>query len=111
VPRKSPTTQRQITDEGLRRQIAALAADSAKVVLTEHAREQMAARQVTLPQVLEVLRRGGVSEPAHQHLRTGDWRCTLERRVAGDLVRVAAAVHQKATGEMVVVVTVMRARK
>jgi hypothetical protein len=72
-------------------------------------REQMLARQVTLAQVLEVLRKGAVVEPPHQHLRTNDWRCTLERRVAGDLVRVACAVHRKATGEVVVVVTVMRA--
>ena len=100
-----------MTDEGLRRQIAALAADSSNVVLTAHAKEQMVARRVSLVQVLEVLRQGVVSEPAHQHLRTGDWRCTLERRVAGDLVRVAAAIHPKATGEVVVVVTVMRARR
>jgi Domain of unknown function (DUF4258) len=100
-----------MTDEGLRRQIAALAADSSNVVLIEHAKEQMLARQVTLAQVLEVLSKGAVVEPAHQHLRTNDWRCTLERRVAGDLVRVVCAVHHKATGEVVVVVTVMRARR
>lgn len=100
-----------MTDEALRRQIAALAADSSKVVVLEHAKARMLVRGVTLAQVLEVLRHGAVCEPAHQHLRTGDWRCTLERRVAGDLVRVVAALHEKATGEVVVVVTVIRARR
>ena len=96
-----------MTDEGLRRQIAELAADSSRVVVTEgHAKPRMVERKVTLPQVLEVLRHGAVHEPAHQDLRTGDWRCTLQRRVAGDLLRVACAVHEG----KVIVVTVMRAR-
>jgi hypothetical protein len=32
--------------------------------------------------------RHAVVEPAHQHLRTNDWRCTLERRVASGLPNI-----------------------
>ena len=48
----------------------------------------MRQRRVTLPQVLTVLRKGRVVEPAHQDVK-GNWKCTLECLAAGDHVRVA----------------------
>jgi hypothetical protein len=66
----------------------------------------MSQRRVTLPQVLEVLREGAVVENAHQDIR-GNWKCTLERVVAGDRVKVAAAVTESKDGDRVVVITVI----
>jgi hypothetical protein len=47
-----------------------------------------------------------VVEPAHRNIR-GNWQCTLEARLAGDQVRVAAALLTDTDGEWVMVVTVM----
>ena len=98
-----------MTDESLRRQIAGIAKDSAKVIVTDHAVESMNKRNVTLPQVLEVLRGGTVCEPAHLNIH-GNWQCTLERTTAGDLVRVACVVDDESdkSGTVAVVKTVMK---
>ena len=90
----------------LRRRIAEVARDSSRVLFTGHARMRMRTRNVLPTQVLHVLRRGHVVEPAHRNVR-GNWQCTLEAHVAGDQVRVAAAMTTDLEGEWVVVVTVM----
>lgn len=94
------------SDDGLRRKIAAIAEESSRIVITAHAKKRMCQRRVLLTQVVEVLKLGRVVEPAHQ-APNGDWRCTLEKLTAGDVVRVAAAVHESESGELVIVVTVM----
>jgi replicative DNA helicase len=100
-----------MTDEALRRQIAALAKDSSLVIVTDHAAERMALRNVSLTQVLEVLRKGTIYEPAHLNIY-GNWQCTLERVTTGDLVRVACAVDDSDPSRTVAVaITVIRARK
>lgn len=66
----------------------------------------MLERKVTLSQVLTVLRDGIIFEHAHQNIR-GHWKCTLSRVVAGDDLKVACALEQSATGELVVVITVI----
>lgn len=63
-------------------------------------------RKVLPTQVLHVLRLGFVVEPAHRNIR-GNWQCTLEAHVAGDHVRVVAALMTDSEGEWVVIVTVM----
>ena len=65
----------------------------------------MRQRRVTLPQVLTVLRKGRVVEPAHQDVK-GNWKCTLECLAAGDHVRVAAAIEEE-HAIAVIVLTVM----
>ncbi len=95
-----------MNDANLKRRIAAVAADSANVQFTAHARTRMRERRVIASQVIEALCKGFVSEGAHQNIY-GNWQCTLERVVAGDRIRVAAALVEH-DGESVVVVTVMR---
>jgi hypothetical protein len=94
-----------MNDANLRRVIAETAEDSARVRLTKHAKARMRERGVTLVQVLKVLRDGSVVESAHQDIH-GNWKCVLEKVVAGDRVRVAAAYVQEGTA-VVVVITVM----
>ena len=43
---------------------------------------------------------------AHQDLK-GNWKCALQATVAGDLVKVAAALIEDDAGNTVVVITVM----
>lgn len=95
-----------MTDQILRRRIAQAAADSSRVLFTRHARMRMRTRKVAPTQVLGVLRFGYLVEPGYRNIR-GNWQCTLEARMAGDEVRVAAALMTDADGEWVVVITVM----
>lgn len=83
-----------------------MAADSARVVVTEHARARMRKRRISLSQVLDCLRRGRVVEPAHLTIH-GDWKATVGLRSAGDDVRVAVALEVQDTGDIAVVVTAM----
>lgn len=97
----------EYSDVALKRRIAQLAAKSEHVLLTVHARKRMRERNVTLTQVLAVLQKGHVDEPAHRNGK-GHWQCTLRRRVAGDDVRAVCALQEDADGGLVVVITVIR---
>ena len=66
----------------------------------------MRQRRILLTQVQYVLQRGNVSESAHKDL-TGHWKCILQAKVAGDLVRVAAALMEDEAQNTVIVITVM----
>jgi hypothetical protein len=100
----------RMTDDALRRQIADLAKDSSRVIITDHATERMALRRVAFLQVLDVMRKGRIYEQAHVNIH-GNWQCTLERMSAGDLVRVACAVDDSNPARTVAVaITVIRAR-
>jgi hypothetical protein len=95
-----------MNDVSLKRKIAQIAADSSHVVILPHAKKRMRKRRILLTQVLHCLRRGNVVEPAHLDIK-GCWKCTLETIVAGDSVKVAAAVDHGDDGDWVVVITVM----
>ena len=96
----------RMTDDRLRRLVAVAAVDSARIIFTKHALLRMRQRRILLTQVQYVLQRGLMSEPAHQDL-TGNWKCTLQAKVAGDLVKVAAALIQDDAGDSIVVISVM----
>lgn len=100
-----------MNDENLRRRIAQIARDSLhstlpRVIVLPHAKQQMRKRRVLLTQIYEALQKGYVIEPAHRDIY-GCWKCTLEHVVAGDRVKVVAALCQSENNETVVVITVM----
>lgn len=96
----------QPSDAGFLKKLRAIAQNSARVVLTGHARKRMRQRRIGLRQVIECLRRGRIAEPAHLTIH-GDWKATVEHQCAGDTVRVAVAIERQEDGELAVVVTVM----
>lgn len=106
VMTSSNIAQLRMTDQSLRRRIAELAADSNNIVLTAHAKQRMRARRISLTQVQRVLLRGNIVEPAHKDIK-GCWKCTLQLLIAGDTIRVAAALGEDANKNKVIVVTVM----
>lgn len=95
-----------MNDQTLRRRIAQVVADSSRMIVSPHAKKQMRRRNVLPTQVLQALRKGYVVEPAHQNIK-GNWQCTLQHRIAGDEIKVAAALWVDPSGEWVVVITVM----
>lgn len=90
----------------LKRLRAIIARESQRVILTLHAKRRMAQRKINMRQVLECLRKGRISEPAHLTIQ-GDWKATLEHLYAGDLVKVAVAIEQQEDGDWAIVITVM----
>jgi len=88
----------RLNDQNLRRLISDTAKDSGRVFITPHAKKRMRERKITLTQILDCLRNGAVSEPAHANLQ-GNYQCTLTRRNAGDLVRVAVALERTEDGD------------
>jgi hypothetical protein len=73
------------------RRIRHLAGDSADVVFTNHAGRRMRQRRVTPLEVLEVLRKGAITEGPAPDVK-GCWRCTVKRFAAGEDLSVAVAV-------------------
>lgn len=96
-----------LNDANFLKRLRQSAADTANVVIVTHAKVRMVQRKITRSQVIDCLRKGTISEPAHltQH---GDWKATVSHRAAGDNVSVAVALKAKEDGDYCIVVTVMK---
>lgn len=66
----------------------------------------MLERDIDRAQVFDCLKRGRVKEPVHKDIGTGNWKLTLERISAGQLVTVPVAITYKKQGTYAVVITV-----
>ena len=95
----------RLNDRSLRRLIRETAQDANRVFFTSHSKQRMRQRRIDADQVLDCLRNGVVSEPAHTNLH-GNWQCTLTRLNAGDEISVAAALDRTEDGDWVIVITV-----
>lgn len=94
----------RLTPKAATRAIRERAADSFNVVLTNHAQDQMAARDISAPEVFTILRHGTVYEPPVL-TETGEWKAEMERRMPGGGEAVAVTVLRQ--GDRLIVVTVM----
>ncbi len=63
--------KRILTKAGAQKAIHAIAQDSAKVILTDHAKKRMDQRDVSIDQVYRVLKSGTVNEPPIPEIRGG----------------------------------------
>ncbi len=101
---KEPT-QFRLNDANALRLLREVAADSGRVVLLAHARQRMKQRQITLTQVLDVLRKGSLAEPAALDLY-GNWKVTVRGLSCGQSVTVAGAIEMdKEPRKRVLVIT------
>ena len=87
------------------RHIRGLARETRSVRFTAHAQTRMSQRAITVPMVLECLRRGVIRRPPEQSIKTGWYECRLERYIAGKNVAVVAAVDEE--DPTVIIVTVI----
>lgn len=73
-----------------RKLIRERASSSARIVIVDHAKQQMRRRRVDLFQVQRCLLKGEITEGPYVPIasRTGDWRCNVDAVVAGELLRV-----------------------
>ncbi|MGY4493512.1 DUF4258 domain-containing protein [Pseudomonas sp. TE3610] len=89
------------------RMIRQIALDSGRVVYTAHARQRMSEREITLPDVMECLSKGQITEgPAI--MPKGDWRFTISWFRAGSPLQVVGAIDIDEDGTYLVVVTAIQ---
>ena len=82
-----------------------VAKDSGRVVLLPHARKRMKERQITLAQVLTVLRTASLAESAACDLY-GNWKMTVKGMTCGQSITAACAIEmQEEPGKRVLVIT------
>lgn len=88
---------------------AELVSDSSRILPTQHAYQRMDEREVTMSQVLQVLRRGRrTEEPRLSEWTT--WSVSIRADTAGQDVSVVAVIDQDSMGNMIAVVTVITHR-
>ncbi len=75
--------------------IRARAADSQNVLLIHHARVQMRKRGVDVLQVVRCLQRGSITEGPYRDMKSGQWRCNVEAKAGGELIRVVVEIPEK----------------
>lgn len=96
----------RLNDANALKLLREIAKDSGRVIVLKHAKSRMRERRITLPQVLEVLRKGALSEPASLDIH-GNWKVTVQCKSCGELVTVAGAIDiTKNPRERVLVITV-----
>jgi hypothetical protein len=70
----------------------------------------MVQREVTLPQILKVMRspQSSMTEGPYKSAR-GDWRCTIRGASAGHIIELPLAIKKPSTDSDIFVVTVITA--
>lgn len=84
-----------------------IASNSGRVFYSPHARERMVDREITMPDVMECLTRGQITEgPAR--MPKGDWRFTISWFRAGSPLQVVGAIDIDDDGTYLVIVTTIQ---
>jgi len=81
------------------------AASSLNVVFVHHAQLQMRKRGIDALQVFRCLQRGSITEGPYRAIKSGQWRCNVDARTGGDLIRVVVEISDKP--ELLEVITVI----
>lgn len=81
----------RMSDQHAKRLLGEIADKSISVIFTDHAREQMRKRKITMPQVISCLKKGKITEsPCLDH--EGYWKVTVERYACGENVGCGVAI-------------------
>lgn len=100
VPR-SKLTRFSLSGVSAKRLLQEIAENSAHVFFTDHARQQMRRRQISVQQVLACLRSGTITEsPCLDH--HGNWKLTIQRQISGEHLGCAVAIDQSAPKAIII---------
>lgn len=88
---------------GWERKVRSLARTCGSVIWTEHAKQQMRKRAITMVVALDVLRNGTINSEPELDIRTGHMKCRMERYCAGRPTVVVVALEGERTSECLVV--------
>lgn len=99
---------RQLSAEECRRWVDELLGEGGRVTYARHTMERMEERDITNKQVMEVLRRGEITQGPTYSTEYQNWKFRMEANTAGENIAVVAAIEiQSLMGETVVVITVI----
>lgn len=76
----------------LQRLIHARSKDTASVVVTPHAKKQMAARQIASPSLFKCLREGAILRQPEPNDKFGTLECRIERMCSGKEIGIVVAL-------------------
>lgn len=96
-----------VSKSGWERRIRSLAKTSGAIFWTEHAKQQMRKRAITMAVVLDALQNGAISREPELNIRTGRTECRMERYCAGRPVAVVVALEHVRASECIVVTAFM----
>jgi len=88
---------------GWERKVRHLARACGSIVWTEHAKQQMRRRAITMAVALDVLRYGSVNREPEPDIRTGHVVCRMERYCAGAPITLVVALDGEHATECLVV--------
>jgi len=78
--------------------------DSSLVFLTVHAQKRMRERNITLTEILRILRSGRIIDGPAENLIKGNWECTVNGFSAGKNLQVSVAIERDEKNIIVVTV-------
>lgn len=80
-----------------------IAGNSKQIIWTEHAKQQMRARHITMPMALDALSKESIRLEPEPNIRTGDTICRMERYTAGKEIGICVALKSEKVSSMIVV--------
>ena len=83
--------------------IREIAGKSNQIIWTEHAKQQMKTRHITMPMALDALSKGSIRLEPEPNIRTGDTICRIERYIAGKDIGICVALESEKVATMIVV--------
>ncbi|MCX2901322.1 DUF4258 domain-containing protein [Pseudomonas mandelii] len=90
--------------------IREISTESQRVFYSRHARSRMIEREISMPDVMDCLRRGQITDGPYP-APGGDWRFTISWFRAGSPLQVVGAIDVDDDGKFLVVVTAMQKEK
>lgn len=87
--------------------IRKIAADSAKVFFSSHAKVRMRERKVTDLQIIRCLQTGTVTEGPFRNIH-GNWQVNVDAYHSGQNLKVGAVIDTDEKGNKIIVLTVMK---
>lgn len=92
----------KLPDTQAKKLLNQIAENTGDVKFTKHARQQMRKRKITLPQVIDCLRRGVIIESPCLNYQ-GNWKLTIEHYTCGETIACAAEIDM--TSPKIIVIT------
>ncbi len=102
MQKKAQVPRTKWSNQQLERYIRSTAADSKKVGFSDHARNQMRKRHISVDTVFEVLRKGKILRQPELNANHGNLECRMEFYVSGEERKVVVAVSDEDENALVV---------
>ena len=90
--------------------IKQIASNSKQIFWTEHAKQRIRSRHISMPMALDVLCKGVIRLEPEPDIKTGHTICRMERYTGGKIIGVCAALASDKACKLIVVTALILAR-